>query len=64
MCFKHKVQDLLDTQANNFGLAPNIMNQPLPSHGGAIVGSILEGEKLNLIMDVNQLIIPLSFVKK
>ena len=52
---KHKVQDLLDTQNINFGLvpSPSTIQQPLPSHGGATVSSILEVEEMDLVMDVD-----------
>ena len=54
----------MDSQAINFGQVLNITNQPLPTHGGATVGAILEDGNLNLFMDVNKLITPLSFVKE
>ena len=56
---KHKVQDLLNSQAINFGPSSNITNQPILTHGGATINAILEDENFNLIMDVNQLITPL-----
>ena len=58
MAFKHKVQDLLDSQAINFGPTPNITSQPLPPHGGDTVSVITQDESLNLVMDVNQLMTP------
>ena len=50
---------LLDSQTINFGPAPNITNQPLPTHGGSTVSAIIEDKSLDLVMDVDQLTTPL-----
>ena len=52
------MQNLLDSQAINFGPVHNITNQPLPSHGGATASEIIKDENLNLVIDVNQLTTP------
>ena len=68
--FKCKVQDLLDSQQINFipnPNTPNVVNQPMPPHGGgAIVNAVLDssGEVLNSVMDVNLVTTPLTFVKR
>ena len=64
--FKHKVHDLLDSQAINFGPVPtpNILQQPLPPYGGAVVNAIIKDEGLNLMMDANLLTTPLSFMEE
>ena len=43
---------------------PNILQQPLPPYGGAVVNAIIKDEGLNLMMDANLLTTPLSFVKE
>ncbi|KAI5420295.1 hypothetical protein KIW84_044179 [Lathyrus oleraceus] len=41
--FKHVVQDLIDTKAIDLAPAPNVVNNPMPQHGGANV-NLVEGE--------------------
>jgi hypothetical protein len=49
--FKHVVQDLIDSKAVNFAPAPNVVNNPMPQHGGANV-NMVEGE-VKLVSAVN-----------
>src|ERR1043165_5708831 len=66
MAFKHMVQDLLDSEAFNFGPTPtpDAIHHPLPTYVDATVNAIVEDESLNLVKDVNLMTAPLSFVKE
>ena len=66
IALKYKVQELLDTEAINFGPppTPNVIQQPLPNHGGPTANAIYGDEGLNLVMNVDQLIVPLMWVKE
>src|ERR1051325_99837 len=57
--FKYKVQNLLDTEAINFGPppTPNVIQHPLPPHGGNAVNAICEEGSFNLITNVDALTI-------
>ncbi|KAI5430834.1 hypothetical protein KIW84_035096 [Lathyrus oleraceus] len=59
--FKHVVQDLIDLKAINFAPTPNVVNNPMPQHGGANV-NMLEGEAKS-IKDVLKLKTPLLEIK-
>lgn len=62
---KYKVQELLDSKSIQFTLnnGPNVIQNPMPAHGGPTVNMVEEGESLNLIMDVNMLSTPLPCIK-
>jgi hypothetical protein len=60
--FKHVVQDLIDSKAINFAPAPNVVNNPMPQHGGANV-NMVEG-KAESIKDVLKLKTPLLEIKE
>lgn len=62
---KYEVQELLDSKAIQFtpDNGPNVIQNPMPAHGGPTVNIVTEGESINLIMDVNLLSTPLSCVK-
>ncbi|XP_050916439.1 uncharacterized protein LOC127131569 [Lathyrus oleraceus] len=64
--FKHKVQDLIDNETIEFDPpnGPNVVQNPMPPHGGASVSAIEVDEELNLIMDASLATIPLPFVKE
>ncbi|XP_050877660.1 uncharacterized protein LOC127081452 [Lathyrus oleraceus] len=53
--FKHKVQDLIDNETIEFESpnGPNVVQNPMPPHGGAAVSAIEVDEELNMIMDCN-----------
>ena len=61
---KHKVQDLIDSKAIDFAPrgGPNVTKNPMPPHHNHSTNAVDHG--LNLVLDVNQLKTPLSFVKK
>ncbi|XP_050876807.1 uncharacterized protein LOC127080532 [Lathyrus oleraceus] len=62
---KYKVKELLDSKAIQFtpGNGPNVIQNPMSAHVGPIINVMEEGESLNLIMDVNLLSTPLSYVQ-
>ncbi|KAI5424170.1 hypothetical protein KIW84_030403 [Lathyrus oleraceus] len=59
--FKHVVQNLIDSKAIDLAPAPNVVNNPMPQHGGANV-SMLEGEAKS-VKDVLKLKTPLLEIK-
>lgn len=64
--FKHKVKDLIDNETIEFEPpnGPNVVQNPMPPHGGAAVSAIEVDEELNLIMDASLVTTPLPFVKE
>lgn len=64
--FKHKVQDLIDNETIEFkpSNGPNVVQNPMPPHGGAVVSAIEVNEELNLIMDASLVTTPLPFIKE
>ncbi|KAI5413467.1 hypothetical protein KIW84_057878 [Lathyrus oleraceus] len=60
--FKHVVQDLIDSKAIDLAPAPNVVNNPMPQHGGANV-NLVEGEAKS-IKDVLKLKTPLEAAEK
>ncbi|KAI5395977.1 hypothetical protein KIW84_062249 [Lathyrus oleraceus] len=59
--FKHVVQDLIDSKAIELAPAPNVVNNPMPQHGGANV-NMMEGEARS-VKDTLKLKTPLSDIK-
>ncbi|KAI5443040.1 hypothetical protein KIW84_011900 [Lathyrus oleraceus] len=59
--FKHVVQDLIDSKAIDLAPALNVVNNPMPQHGGANV-NMIEG-KAKSIKDVLKLKTPLLDIK-
>ena len=62
--FHHKVQDLIDAKTINFDPTPNMVNNPMPQHGGPKVNSVEDGEILNLVVNVNDVQTLLFVVKE
>ncbi|KAI5444459.1 hypothetical protein KIW84_012912 [Lathyrus oleraceus] len=60
--FKHVVQDLIDSKAINFAPTSNVVNNPMPQHGGANV-NMVEGE-VKLVKEVLMLKTPLLEIKE
>ncbi|KAI5406078.1 hypothetical protein KIW84_052722 [Lathyrus oleraceus] len=58
-----KVQDLRDAQAINFSPVPNVIQNPMPAHGGQRINAVDSGETLNLVSDVAKVETSLSVVK-
>ncbi|KAI5423689.1 hypothetical protein KIW84_030056 [Lathyrus oleraceus] len=58
-----KVQDLRDAQAINFAPVPNVIQNPMPAHGGQRINAVDSGETLNLVSDVTKVKTSLSVVK-
>jgi hypothetical protein len=58
-----KVQDLRDAQAINFAPVPNVIQNPMPAHGGQRINVVDSGETLNLVSDVTKVKTSLSVVK-
>ncbi|XP_058732596.1 uncharacterized protein LOC131604125 [Vicia villosa] len=63
IALKNKVQDLLDQKVIQFTPVPNIVNNPMPAHGGSGVNAI-ESEEINVVSDVGCLTFPLVSVKQ
>ncbi|XP_058750125.1 uncharacterized protein LOC131623132 [Vicia villosa] len=63
IALKNKVQDLLDQKVIQFTPVPNIVNNPMPTHGGSGVNAI-ESEEINVVSDVSCLTFPLVSVKQ
>ena len=62
--FHHKVQDLIDAKTINFAPTPNVVNNPMPQHGGPKVNGVEDGENLNLVVDINDVQTSLFVVKE
>ncbi|KAI5405471.1 hypothetical protein KIW84_052309 [Lathyrus oleraceus] len=62
--FHHKVQDLIDAKTINFAPTPNVVNNPMPQHGGPRVNSVEDGENLNLVVNINDVQTSLFVVKE
>ncbi|XP_058764272.1 uncharacterized protein LOC131637685 [Vicia villosa] len=63
IALKNKVQDLLDQKVIQFTLTPNIVNNPMPTHGDSGVNAI-ENEGISVVSDVGRLTLPLLSVKQ
>ncbi|XP_058775769.1 uncharacterized protein LOC131650045 [Vicia villosa] len=63
IALKNKVQDLLDQKVIQFTPAPNIVNNPMPTHEGSGVKAI-ENEEISVVSDVSCLTFPLVSVKQ
>src|SRR4051812_28071921 len=61
IALKNKVQYLLDQKIIQFTLAPNIVNNLMPTHGGSGVNAI-ENEEISVVSDAGCLTIPLMSV--
>ncbi|XP_058763479.1 uncharacterized protein LOC131636912 [Vicia villosa] len=63
IALKNKVQDLLDQKIIQFTPTPNIVHNPMPTHGGSGVNAI-ESEEISVVSDVGCLTFPLVSVKQ
>jgi len=61
--FQHKVQDLIDAKAINFAPVPNVVNNPMPQHGGHRVNNIEGKESEDLVVNVDDVQTSLLVVK-
>ncbi|KAI5446415.1 hypothetical protein KIW84_014300 [Lathyrus oleraceus] len=61
--FQHKVQDLIDSKTINFSPVPNVVNNPMPQHGGHRVNNIEDGEAEDLVVNVEDVQTSLLIVK-
>ena len=60
---QHKVQDLIDAKAINFAPVPNVVNNPMPQHGGHRVNNIEGKEAEDLVVNVDDVQTSLLVVK-
>ncbi|KAI5397266.1 hypothetical protein KIW84_063185 [Lathyrus oleraceus] len=60
---QHKVQDLIDAKAINFAPVPNVVNNPMPQHGGHRVNNVEGGEAEDLVVNVEDVQTSLLVVK-
>src|SRR3954471_1913374 len=63
IALKNKIQDLLDQKIIQFTPTPNVVNNPMPTHGGSGVNAI-KGEEISVVSDVGCLTFPLVSVKQ
>ncbi|XP_058741189.1 uncharacterized protein LOC131613547 [Vicia villosa] len=64
IALKNKVQDLLDQKVIQFTPTPNIVNNPMPTHGGDAGVNAIKDEGISVVSDVGCLTFPLVSVKK
>lgn len=66
LALKYAVHNLLDSKSIqlNPDNGPNVIQNLMPAHNGPAINAIEDGESMNLIMDVNLVTTPLSFVKE
>ncbi|XP_058764275.1 uncharacterized protein LOC131637689 [Vicia villosa] len=64
IALKNKVQDLLDQKVIQFTPTPNIVNNPMPAHGGGSGVNAIENEEISVVYDVGCLTFPLVSVKQ
>ncbi|KAI5390035.1 hypothetical protein KIW84_075385 [Lathyrus oleraceus] len=62
--FHHKVQDLIDAKTINFAPVSNVVNNPMPQHGGPRVNNVEDGEAVDLVVDVDDVQTSLLVVKE
>ena len=62
--FHHKVQDLIDAKTINFASVPNVVNNPMPQHGGHRVNNVEGEEAADLIVSVDDVQTSLLIVKE
>ncbi|KAI5437590.1 hypothetical protein KIW84_023633 [Lathyrus oleraceus] len=61
--FQHKVQDLIDAKTINFAPVPNVVNNPMPQHGGDRVNCVEGVESEDLVARVDEIQTSLLVVK-
>ena len=61
--FQHKVQDLIDAKTINFAPVPNVVNNPMPQHGGHRVNCVEGEEAEDLVVSVGEIQTSLLVVK-
>ncbi|XP_050896783.1 protein disulfide-isomerase [Lathyrus oleraceus] len=61
--FQHKVQDLIDSKAINFSPVPNVVNNPMPQHGGHRVNCVEGAEAEDFVVRVDEIQTPFLTVK-